>query len=362
MSTKKINKNIALIEYGGSHVECMYFQLFALRNNGYSVFLICNKSLVDRFPDTTLFEDILLLNDAGKDVPLKKKLSDILKIRKFIKKNNINSTVTNTLECRILTFLFLVPMANCKNNIGIIHYSKYIVKSSTFKWFYRRIKKIFFLSDHLLRNIGEIPQRLTISTFYPIYFPEYNDFPVEKPDGEFWVCTPGNAWQGNRDALSLIKDMHKTKLNGNVKILFLGGIDLPTKDEIDKLESTSNIFIYGAFMPQNVLDAYLKKSDVIIPLIHHDLDNRRYGEKRISGTYNLAYAYQKPMLLERQIKESNNDFDGISIPYELDSIVDTINYISNHREEYSKVLYAIQNHPYLNVKKQSEKYIELIEK
>lgn len=362
MSKRKINKNIALIEYGGSHTECLYFQLWALKNNGYKVFLICNKSLIERFPDRTLFEDILPLNDVGSGIPFKKKLSDILKIRKFIKKNDINSTVVNTLECRALTYLFLFPMAKCKNIIGVVHYSKYVTKSGTFKWFYRRVKKIFFLSDYLFNNLGEIPKRLTISTFYPIYFPGYTDFPLEKPEGEFWVCSPGNVWRGNKDALSLIEDMSKNKLNGNVRIIFLGTVEQPIRDEINKLENPDSIFCYGLYVPQNVMDAYMKKSDVIIPLIHQELNNRRYDTKRISGTYNLAYAYQKPMLLEKQVMESNNDFKDISIAYELDSIVGTINEISSNKETYSKVLHNIQNHPYLNIKRQAEKYIELIEK
>ena len=60
--------------------------------------------------------------------------------------------------------------------------------------------------------------------------------------------------------------------------------------------------------------------------------------------------------------DSNNDFEGISIPYQLDTMVDIINRISCKPEEYTDALHDIQHHQYLNMKTQIEKYIGLIEK
>ena len=362
MSTKKINKNIALLEYGGSHVECMYFQILALKNNGYNVFLICNKSLVPRFPDLTVFDDILPLNDADKKLPYSKKLVDMTKIRRFTRKNKINTIVINTLECRVLTNILFFPLPKVRNYVGIVHYSKYTIKSGTFKWFYRRVKKVFLLSDNLLTSIQKTSRPVTISTFYPIYFPEYTDFHIEKPEGEFWICSPGNIWKGVKDASTLLNAMSKKKLNENAKIILLGPVEDSLKEQIKSMDDANNLIYFDSFVPQNVLDAYLRNCDAIIPLIHSELFNKKYGNVRISGTYNIVYAYKKPMLLEKCVMDANSDFDNISIPYELDNIIDVINYVSTRPKEYFTASDALQNHPYLNIQKQSEKYIDLIER
>jgi predicted CoA-binding protein len=55
MKTAQNNKNIALVELGGSHTECMHLQIKALKESGYKVFLICNSILFDDFPDKTVF-------------------------------------------------------------------------------------------------------------------------------------------------------------------------------------------------------------------------------------------------------------------------------------------------------------------
>ncbi len=359
---KKINKNIALLEYGGSHTECMYFQIRALKEKGYNVFLICNTSLLKQFPDQSLFEDILLLHEANGELSNKEKWEDVRKIRSFTKKHDINTVVINSIEHRIMRNVLIFPLPKVKNYVGIIHYTRYLNQSGTFKWLYRKVKKVFFLSDYLLTSIKELPRKIDVATFYPIYLPSYDDFKLDKPENEFWLCSPGAISEGNKDVATLLDAMTKKKLNDNVKIILLGSASTLVQEQINKMKDTSHLVYFDGRISQSVMDAYMKKCDAVLPLMHPEIFKKKYGNERISGTYNLAYAYQKPMLMEKSVMDVNNDFKDISISYELDDIIDTINYVSAQPEEYKAALRAIQNHPYLNIEKQSEKYLDLIEK
>ncbi len=358
MQAKTINKNIALLEYGGSHTECMYTQIEALKEQSYNIFLICNKSLVPKFTDKSVFSEILLLNDTNKKLTNKEKIQDFLKTRRFTKKNNIHSLVINTLEFRHLKYLLTIPLPYIKNYIGIVHYSRYINTSGTFRKLYKRINKIFFLSDFLLEKMEKPSRPLMLSSFYPICYPHYSDYILEKPDNEFWLCSPGAITPHNKDISFLLDTLSENEVADNIKIILLGVPDSETKARLEAINH-KNIVYFTEHIPQNAMDAYMKASDMILPLIHSNTD--MYGNFRISGTYNLAYGYQKPMFVEEHLQAKMKEMEGISITYNLYNFVDKLCEVANKPEIYQKALYAIENHPYLNTKTQCKKFIELIE-
>ncbi|MDL2303308.1 MULTISPECIES: hypothetical protein [unclassified Dysgonomonas] len=356
---KSINKNVALLEYGGSHTECMYFQIKSLKDNGYNVFLICNKSLVRQFPDPDIFSDILELHDTYEGLTNKEKWGDVKKLRRFTKTNNINTVVINTLEHRAVRNLLLLPLPKVKNYIGFVHYVRYMLKSGTFKWLYRKVKKVCVLSDSLLKVVDKYPRPMQLVSIYPIYYPSFDNYQLEKKEGEFWFCIPGAIVPQHRNIQSLLDAMSKDKLADNIRVVLLGPIESSIYPQIKKMVDDGNphIIMFDSRVPQNVFDAYMKKTDVVLPLINSDF----YGKYRISGTYNLAYGYRKAMLLEKEVQASNDDFKGISMSYTPDNIIERMNEISQLPDEYYTCRKAMENHPYLNIKTQCDKFIRLLE-
>lgn len=356
---RKINNKVALIEYGGSHTECMYIQIKALKDKKYDIYLICNKSLIKRFQDLSIFEDVLLLNDVNRKLSTREKLEDVRKVRLFIQKHNIRSVVINTLENTNLNRILIFSFSHVRNFIALVHDGSYINRSGTFKWLYRRVKKILVLSENIVKNIKDTPRKILLDSFYPIYFPSH-DYTVYKPEGEFWVTIPGFIIRSRRDIIHLIDKIKSEQLHENIKIIFLGSIENEVRQMLNELldKGNKNIIIFDSFIPQDVFDAYMRQTDVMLPLIMEDF----YNLYRISGTYNLAYAYQKPMLLEKNIQCSNEDFTGISLPYERDNIIEVLNSVSSKADELAYVASKYKIHPFLTVDKQSGKFISIIEK
>lgn len=356
---KKINKNIGLLEYGGSHTECMHIQIKALREAGYNIYLICNKSLEDKFEDLSVFSDILLLNDVEAKLVFKQKLKDVLAVRKFTKKHRVNTLVINTLEHKIVRNLFWLPLPKVKNYVAIVHNGAYISNSGTFNSFYRNIKKVLVLSENIVKNIVSIPRPLYLKSFYPIYFPSYPANQLIKKEEEFWVVVPGAINEERKDIIPFLEAIEKTELVNKVKLVLLGVIDKKIYSRVKKLseERNINIELFENRISQDVFDAYIQLSDVILPLINNDF----YDGYRISGTYNLAYAYKKVMLVEKRIKESNADFDGITIGYDRGELIEVINRISTFPKEYTDCSEFLENHAYLTVAKQCENFIDAIE-
>lgn len=356
---KKINKNVALLEYGGSHTECMFIQIKALQEAGYNIFLICNKSLRGRFGDLSVFGDVLFLNNVESKLSFKQKVDDVCAVRKFTRKHKINSLVINTLEHRIVRNLFWLPLPSVKNYVAIVHNGSYISKSGTFNSFYRNIKKVFVLSENIVKSIEKLPRPLCLKSFYPIFFPSFSTVQLNKNQGEFWVVVPGAINKQRKDINPFLEDLGKNELASNIKVILLGVVDEKIYPRIKQLsvEKEMNIELFEDRIPQEVFDAYMKFSDLVLPLVNNDF----YGKYRISGTYNLAYGYKKVMLIDDEIRRTNADFNGITIGYEKNNIVEVINRISTFPEEYSLCLTSLENHAYLTLEKQCDNYIAVIE-
>jgi hypothetical protein len=254
-------------------------------------------------------------------LPVKNKLNlfeqifSFFKIRKYIHSNNIDTIIINTTEIKIIRNLFSF-LPKHLNYVGLVHNAKKLESGVTIKKILsKKMQKYFVLGDFLLKQIKPFPG-ITVKAFYPIYFPKPKHIFLEKPKNDYWVVIPGKAEQSRRDYSGLITEIRKSNFNKNIKFFFLGEFNL--NDVID--DTTENhkwwkdqIVTFKNRIDYDTFHNYIIASDIILPLLKIDNDDM-YAHSRISGSFNLAIGYNKPLLLPFTYKE-NTDLNSISIYY-----------------------------------------------
>jgi hypothetical protein len=357
MNTTQSNKNIALVELGGSHTECMHLQIEALKKSGYNVFLICNSFLFDDFPDKTEFDGYQLHQISHSIIS---QIKNILKVKKFLKKNNINAVVFNTAEINIIRNLLVFSPFSTINYIGIVHNGRYLERSTSCKIISKKVKKFFVLSNIIKDNLN-LKLKVKVSVFYPIYYPKYQEvnIPVKK-NGEIWITIPGNMSPSGKDLDSLLTSIENNTLNKSIHIILLGSIPVEILPEfvsrILNLSKLNNIMMFNSRIQNDVFYTYMKHADLVMPLLHAE----HYGSFRISGSYNLAYGYQVPLYLEQELKNCST-FKNVALFYDKSqNIVEQMNTLIENMDEIKRCKENLLTHSTYNIETQCKQYIDLI--
>jgi hypothetical protein len=358
MKTTQNNKNVALVELGGSHTECMHLQIKALKESGYNVFLICNSSLFDNFPDKTVFNAYQLHQI---DNLVKSQIKTIRKVKLFLKKNNINTVVFNTTEINIIRNLLIFSFSK-RNYIGIVHNGKYLTNSTSYKIISKKVKKILVLNDIIKDNLDfKSKVQIKVGVFYPIYYPAYReaDIPLKRRD-EIWIILPGAMSPKNKDLGLLLSSIENNPLNKSIHLILLGAIPEEMFPElvsrISYLSQSNNITMFNSHIQNEVFHTYLKHADMIMPLIQPE----NYGTHRISGSYNLAYGYNVPLYVEQNLKNWSC-FKDIALSYDKSqNIAVQINALIENIDKIKQCKENLLTHPIYNVETQCRQFIDFI--
>ena len=338
---------IALIEVGAMHDECLYSQIQFLKHKNHKVTLFCHADLEPRIKDFPDLSKIIYLDLSSKI----KKYYAWYKIRKYLMDKHFSKVIFNSAERNILKLIFFLPTKiEC---IGTIHNADKLNKKNYQKKISKRLKKYLALNDFIKDNVQK--EKLTtnkIESYYPIFFPEIKRSLV-KPKKEIWITIPGGFDSNKRD-YTILK---KWKITKGIKIIFLGNYNnLKARKFINNLKSNpsfSSFIFFDNYISNELFHDYIMHSDFILPLIHpnvpyYDL----YLKYKISGSYNLAFAYKIPLLIEQSFSEVK-DFQENSIFYNYKNINNIFNLINKNSKEF------YQN-PKWEFEYQKEKYLSFV--
>lgn len=314
---------IAIIELGNSHDECLYSQIKIIKSvPNIHLTLITNPSLKESI---TYFSQI----DKNVYVSIRKNYKqwiDLYKIWRLCRAEKFHKIIFNTAQGKLVCKLISFPFYKHTQFYGILHNTKKLNVSGTQKLISKKIAHYFILSDYLYNKIN---QKCSISVFYPIFFPPYPNVDIEKNKEDIWICVPGQVELKRRDYTTLFDSIEKYGIKNNIKILLLGrcahsfGNGDFIKQKIKSLSITNAIYIWDTFIPVPVFYAMIKKSDYILPLIHKGTNSDQLYNTQISGAFNLAVGYQKPLLIESDLKSKFSEYNPIV--YEKEQLMKTIN-------------------------------------
>lgn len=306
---------VALVEFGGSHDECMHSQIHALKNKGCEVFVVTTREMLERNP---------FWKEWAHEVKViaftRKKRADfalIMGLNRYFTENSINKVVLNTAQGGHVRNLCLFA-ARKVEFFGIIHTIRKLQGSFTQKLINKKIKKYLLLSDDLLAKT-DIPKGLTVKSFYPVYYPQFGE-EVPKGKQETWIMIAGGVEERRKDLKGFVT-MLKNLEEKQVKFIFLGKSTAESEEfesfrkELEQIGKIGRVQFFFEFVSAGLFDAYLKKSDFLLPLIHPGTKSaEQYITNQISGMFNLAYSYKIPLLIHESYSELP-DFESSAFFY-----------------------------------------------
>ena len=358
-------KNAVLLELGGSHAECLHTQIHYLAANGYDVHLICDKRVWSQIEEKHLLKGFQVHNLPDKNIF--RQLISIFRIHFYVRRHRISHLIINTLESTIIRNSFLVSFPKKLNCTAILHNAQKLVSGkSLHRIVGKKVKKFFVLSEYIRRNF-QSQTHFKLSVFYPIYFPKFEFVTLEKSPGEIWITIPGSVEPQRRDYAGLLKELMKKTLHANIKLIFLGHLDVVKYPEIDNLLRQTNlwgtqIICFTNFVENNLFHSYIAQSDLILPLMHPSANGKNdfYGDSRISGSFNLSFAYKIPMLIEQSMAMWD-DLQGSCFFYQKEDIIHCINSFANRKDEIENLHRSMKINDKYDENLLQKHYIEFIE-
>ncbi len=294
---------IAIIELGKSHDECLYSQIKIIKSiPNVELSLVCNKSLETNVSYFDLVDHKIFFSIRNGY----KQWVDIINVWLFLKKEGFDKIIFNTAQGKSISRLVLFPFAKSTKFYGTLHDTKKISSSHSQKRITKKTDHYFILSDYLKSNMKT---SISNSVFYPVFFPQYPNAKVEKKENEIWICVPGQVELKRRDYQTLFESIEKYGVNKNVKFVLLGryghahGDGDYIKQEISRLKLQDTFLIWKDFIPVPLFYSMIKNSDYVLPLIHEEDKSGSLYKNQISGAFNLAVGYQKPLLIEETISD-----------------------------------------------------------
>ena len=257
-----MKKKIAVIELGDSHEECLASTLWFLSESNE----------VDLYINSVLLERINHLKDYCRQVQaIESKAGAVsmaasLRLARVLKRQQYDAIFLNTAQGRI-KFLCLFSLFNRTKFIGLLH------------------------------NVNKL-----IVSYYPIFF-HLPQLDVEKPADQIWITVPGRVENKRRD-YQFLMDMAKRLTDyPEYKFIILGNMQATSDGRAlaaqIKAEGLSDRFLtFTTFVPTPLFLSYIQASDIVLPLITPKVvDFNNYLAYKISGSWNMAFAFGKPMLV-----------------------------------------------------------------
>jgi hypothetical protein len=315
-SLKNNPRTVALIEVAGSHDECLFSQLAALKERNCRVLMVCNKRIRDRNPHFTPLVDEWLevdfVSKAWKDFVL------VRSMMREIKKRKVSHVVFNTAQGGIVRNAVLVSLFSRIQFIGIVHTIRKFQGSFTQKLINWKIKKYFLLSQHLLEKVHP-PKGIKLKAFYPLRFLTSKKHEIDSQILQITII--GGVENRRKDLDGFVKML--ASIETNVHFVFLGKSD-PTNDEVIQFRQkladqnlTEKVTLFEEFVSHEVFGQQLQQTDAILPLIHPNTPSaEQYFNNQIAGAMIVAFSHKIPLLIHSSYKEIE-EMQTASIYYEL---------------------------------------------
>lgn len=291
------SQTVALIEFGGSHDECLLTQAVAIHSAGWEIILVVNQAISDRNPQLVgLCRSVHFVEPTGKAFGDLRLMHSLVKT---LKKEGVSKVVFNTAQGgHVRNLALLMPKSIVC--YGIIHTIRKFQGSFTQQVIHRAVRRYVVLSDDLLKR-GDTPKGIFVGSFYPLVYP-HSDLQVEKPDSETWITITGGVESRRKDLSGLVELIAAAEPEW--KFIFLGKTDR-NRDEVRELFAaleerglSGRLRYFTDFVDQATFDGILRKTDLLLPLIHPGTPSAdQYVTNQISGAFTLSWAYHIPLLI-----------------------------------------------------------------
>lgn len=355
-------ETIAIVELGNSHDECIYSQILFLKRAGYTVHLVLSEGLktqTDNFPEADAVRYFSLPQKGIKG------WKELIKVKRYLKQQGVTCVVFNTATGNTIRNFIILNLTAPLFFAGTVHHTGKLNSSFTQRLISLKVKNYFVLNDYLLPGIK--PRKgLRVAAYYPIFFPDYKAVKLLKPPGEFWICIPGQLEFKRRDYKSLLEQLNKDILPGKIKFILLGrcnhayGNGQEVKAWIREKQLEDHFVLFDQFIDNALFHAYIKLADLVVPLIHEDSEGfLSYSTAQLSGAFNLAFAYCKPMLMHTYFS-SIPDFKTAAFFYSTPDLIKMCIQLQASPDLLSSKIKEMRGYPKFDFVFQQQRYLKLL--
>jgi hypothetical protein len=357
-------RSVALIELGAGHVECVYSQLLFLKRGGYTVHLLCSEHLRGQVKG---FEpvDYFAFFQPGDDFSGHWKC--VLAIRRYLKDHRIATVVFNTGGGNHTRDICAVAPLNVKL-AGIVHHTHKLRGSFTQSLISSRMKKAFVLNDYLLKSVPR-SLRPRFRSIYLIFREPVEEEEIRKDRDEMWVAIPGEVDFRRRDYKGLVDEIrNRGPIDPSVRFILLGKCSREQEDgrALRQLITGSGLenhfVVFDDVVEQRMFFGYLMRCDALLPLIHpvtHFFPF--YKDHQVSGTYNLAFGFAKPLLMHEALR-GPEDFELSAFFYGDGGLVALVNRLAAGRDQCKSRGESIRLSAKFSFDHQCERYLRFLER
>jgi hypothetical protein len=348
---------IALVELGGSHDECLYSQVRFLKSHpDVHLTLILHPDLKDR---AAYFDGV----DATHYAKVRSGFAgfrDLYHLKNYVIEQGIEKVILNTAQGSLMGRWMRLRFPSNIQFYGTLHNISKLRGSHSQSRINRRVKTYFVLNDYLLERAQEwAPKGIGFQTYYPIFFPDYPDVPLEKEADEIWITIPGQVEFKRRDYEGLFQSIKRFGIPPRLTFILLGrcehqhGDGHKVKEWIHELGENAHFKLWDDFIDLETYFSYINASDYILPLIHPDDVSSEVYANQITGAFNLAFGFKKTLLMERSF-ESYEDFKDTALFYDVPEMLEQITHLTTNGQKASYQL------PKWSFEKQVNDYWEII--
>lgn len=359
------SKKTVIVEFYTSHDFIIHSQISYLLDSNYQTYVWINKAL----PFNNIFGfDVKIISHPAYTPREKRNFSRAL--LNFITENQINTLIINSAHGKFVRNFCIFSKIRGLNVVGNLHLADKLNGSFNQKLISTNIKKYFVLADYILENCQNIkPKHIKLCSYYRLLPKKFSHQSTVSPNKkDFIICIPGEISPYRRNYHFLIDyiKQHNNSLDKRIKFELLGNArikeGLPIIDTIKSSDYRDRFIIYDSYLPDEFFFSRLKQCNIITPLIDNRVPNfTMYSKFQISGAFDLAYIFQKPLLLYSSF-ENIPEFRNISIFYNEFEFSNFLNnLLDNYETVNQRVLAAYQTHDRYNYDKQRTKYIKFIE-
>lgn len=304
-------KSILIVELSTSHTEIIEPLVQALP--GCRVDLAIQDCSLDKIKNQRIFSKIHVLSALNPE----QCAADVIQHGKY------DLIIYNSAQGKNIRNLVLKTYFNPIPVIGIHHNPVSLIHSFTQKFFINlKIKKYIVLADfnkEFLLNHGVSAD--DIISFYPV-LPKTPVFNVHQ---HRIISIPGVLELDRRDYLGLVQYVteNKSELTG-YQFALLGNSQThqgpQIKAAVQRAGVSDHFIFFDGYVSDETMDSYLVKSKFVMPLLHsncryfHD-----YFHSKISGAYNLAYAYHLPLLMH-DVFSTKDEFSKNCVFYNFQNL------------------------------------------
>lgn len=372
IASDKHRQSVALVELGGSHAETLHSQIRWLNQAGHRVHVICNPHLVDMLTESQCLEGQLSITTRERQKSPWVALNQFRQIHKYCRTHGIRRLILNTAEINEVRYLVVFSKLCGLRCDGILHNGMKLKSSWLLRGLARAHMHRVLVMHDLVRTHVPRMAGVSVESFYPIYFPNLDSNasvpnacvsngsdPVPRDD-HFRICILGTLSSARKDSMALAQELQNQRLPSNVHVEVLGHVDRNSDPEVYDLLSRAPCFgnqFHGTagFKSATYVHQQLRNADLILPLLYPRSSDRFYGDGRVSGAMNAAFAFKVPMLMDDSWR-GVPDYEASSFFHARYRLLPRIEELANAADRVEAMKDVMRANPQFDERFQGERY------